>query len=360
MSENTSPPGGLGEQPPEWHFQKLVEFTRFKGRVREPSPHLAMVGYMAKDQPVAERVWMIGCYAAVYCLPTAQILWTKWPWAVAQAHAATHLEPWLRSYWPGIVTRRERRCVRSAPKLARCLIGYAHWAEHEFPKLPSLAQVQDPHIYYDTVWESVCSVPFIGRYIGIRLIEGLRRFCDVPAALYDIRSIGGWSPKKALVYLYPDHATLLLTDSKEGNELTDRLAEELLARVRTILPEVDHYVLAAMLCEYREAFEDHHQYPGWTIDQEPLLYDKVKAYWGAELDESLFWETRRALFPAEALGETRKEWHGTRWPLTKTLRDHGYNWSDLLYDYATTERSTAWATPTRRSSGRQPWGGARS
>jgi hypothetical protein len=344
----TDPPGGLSEQSPEWHYDQLALFTQYKHEIGEPSPHLAMVGHMGRDTSVGQRVWMLGCYAAVYCLPTAQILWTQWPWErVLREREA--LPGWIAEHWKGMVTRRERRCVRSAIKLSRCLMGYAEWAQQGYPQLPRRAAYGGTAEYYEQVWDSVLSIPFIGRYIGIRLIEGLRRYAGVPASLLDIRSIGGWSPKKALVYLYPDQAAGLLTDSKEGNALTDQLAEHLLARMRESLPWVDHYILAAMLCEYREAFEDHHQYPGWTIDQEPLLYDKVKAYWGERLDESIFWDTRRALFPAEVLGETTGAWRGTRWELTKTLRDHGYTWSDLRYDFATTLGSGTWATPARRA-----------
>lgn len=342
--KETSPPGGLLEQSPSWHFDKIVEFTEFKKLVGEPSPHLAIVGQMSSGWPVERRAWALGCYGAVYCLPTAQVLWTHWPNAVDVVKLGeAGVRAWLEMHWAGIVTRTERRCIRTPKKLARCLYGYANWVVNDFPGLAP-AYTEDPKEYYDYVWDSTTSVIFIGRYIAIRIIEGLRRYCNVPAQLYDMRSIGGWSPKKALMYLYPEHTPVLLIANKEGDELADVLFADLLQKMQVQIPWLDYYVLAAMLCEYKGAFENHKQYPGWTIDQEPLMYDKVKVYWGDEFDESLLWDARKALFPSKALGEAGG-WHGTRWPLTKTLRDFGYNWSDTKYDYVKTLEAGSWGNP---------------
>jgi len=344
-TKEADPPSGLEKHPPGWHLDKLIEFTHLKKLVGEPSPHLAIVGHMTKGWPSHRRAWAIGCYGAVYCLPTAQVLWTQWPDALSILKTGKpDLILWLGEHWPGIVTRQERRCIRTPTKLARCLIGYADWVVRDLPILPSRKTVYVPNDYYDYVWESVTSVPFIGRYIAIRIIEGLKRYCGVPAQLYDMRSIGGWSPKKALVYIYPEHMDTLLRANKKGDALADTLTAELLSTMQASLPWLDYYVLAAMLCEYKGAFENRTQYPGWTIDQEPLMYDKVKAYWGADFDESLLWGARTALFPPEALGEIGG-WHGTRWPLAKTLRDFGYNWSDTKFNYVETLKTESWENP---------------
>lgn len=348
MSSNeVTAPEGLSEHTPKWHLQKLIEFTDFKRQIGEPSPHLALLGHMTRRWPLQRKAWALGCYASVYCLPTAQVLWDRYPTASFMlGNTADSVEHWIHKHWKGIVTRTERRCVRSAPKLMRCLMGYAKWVEEDFPRLSELPS-DNSRQFYDGVWESVLSVPFIGRYIGIRVIEGLRRYCGVPAQLYDMRSIGGWSPKKAMVYLYPQHQELLLTDNAEGSALADKLVAKLLERMQKQLPWLDYYVLAAMLCEYREAFERRHQYVGWTISQEPELFRKVKAYWGDDLNDKDFWKARAALFPHEALEEFN-DWQGIRWPLTKLLRDHGYNWIDTKYDYVETLRNNSWATPVAR------------
>lgn len=343
--KTTSLPDGLNEHTPGWHFKKLVEFTDLKHQVGEPSPHLAIVGWLSRKESVEERVWRLGCYGATYCLPSAQVIWSEWP-LNSTLKNSNGLSTWLSKNWKGIVTRTERRCVRTQPKMFRCLKGWADWIERDYGKLPSL-KTASPNAYYDAVWESVTSVPFMGRYISIRLIEGLKRYANVPAALYDVRSIGGWSPKKAMVYLYPEHANQLLTDSKEGNDLADELTFDLLDQIKERLPYVDAYILAAMLCEYREAYERRHQYPAWTIDQEPLLYDKVTAYFGTDACTSL-WDARKALFPKYALGELGKRWWGTRWDCASTLRNFGYNWSDLRYDYTATQENKSFASPIVR------------
>lgn len=328
----TTPPAGLHERSPDWHFEKIVEFTRLKGEIGEPSPHLAIMGYFCREQTMEERLWRLSCYAAVYCLPTAQVLWSQWPYREA-LHAPW--QDWLQEHWKGIVTRQERRCVRTPAKLAVCLRGALKWIDQDYNTLLLTKDSLSPTAYYEEVWDSVLNIPYFGRYIAIRFIEGLRRYCDIPATLPDMRSIGGWSPKKALSYLYPHHTEALLTDSRESDQLADTLAAELKDRFAAAGYPVDYYVLAAMLCEYRGAFENRHQYPGWTIDQEPLLYDKVAAYWGADVATQPLWEARKALFPPDVLGEAHN-WNGTRWELTKTLRDYGYNWSDKRYDYEQT------------------------
>lgn len=348
MASTAELPDGLSERTPEWHMDKIIEFTQFKALVGEPSPHLAIMGYFCKDCTPREAAWRLACYAATYCLPTAQVIWQELPLdKVAGAHIdATYR--WLHTHWEGIVTRQERRCVRTPLNMAKCLVGAARWADKELqPLLDEGKSAKEPKEFYDRAWKSVMQIPFFGRYIAIRYIEGLRRYCGLPAALYDVRSVGGWSPKKCLVYLYPEHADLLLTESAEGNKLTDFLVRDLATQFSDRGAPVDFYVLAAMLCEYKGAFENRHQYPGWTIDQEPLLYSKVEKYWSDIVGLAplqALWAARASLFPSVALGEI-SGWDGTRWPLTKTLRDHGYNWVDTMYDYTATEDV---ATPVRR------------
>lgn len=343
--KTSKPPQGMGERSAAWHLEKFTEFIAIKRRVGEPSPHLAIVGHMCKDAGMRDRLWLLGCYAATYCLPTAHVIWKQQP-AGRLVKDPGRLRPWLTEHWKGVVTRQERRCVRTPAKMDECLRSYLRWMGEGFPTL-SPAAGEDPKAFYDRVWASVSTIKFFGRYINIRLVEGLRRYCGVPASLYDIRSIGGWSPKKCLCYLYPQHADQLLIDDKAGNGLTDRLAYQLLGQVQKRVPETDCYILAAMLCEYKGAFEKHHQYPGWTLDQEPLLYDKVQAYWGGRLDSAALWSARAALFPPQVLGE-RQGWHGTRWPAAAVLRDYGYNWNDFTLDYAATERAGRFANPVKR------------
>jgi hypothetical protein len=354
MTGNASLPDGFNIKTADWHFDKLTEFTEFKQAIGEPSPHLTVVGYLCKNLPVMDRVWLIGCYAATYCLPTAQVIFNSWKYQDIRDHP-DKFKNWLTENWKGIVTRTERRAVRSVPKFYQCITTYIDWMETEFPRLQKLRGL-DPVAMYDTVWDSVTkNIYSFGRYISIRMIEGLRRYCDIPAQLYDLRSIGGWSPKKCLCYLYPDDASTMLKDDALGNKITNEIFENLLMQMRDYLPKLDYYVLAAMLCEYKGAYENRHQYVGWTIDQEPLLYDKIIAYWGNTIDTHALWEARTASFPIQVLGEKGDRWNGTRWDLAKVLRDYGYNWTDMKYNYMKTLESGDFSKPIPWKEGDVIW-----
>ena len=353
MSKANEKPDGWGLQSSDWHLERFTDFSRLKHDVGEPSPHLAVVGHICEKENLNlnERLWLIGNYACSYCLPTAQVVTDIWKYDQVVKNF-DQFEKWLKDNWSGIVTRTERRAVRTHPKYVRCLKEWLRWITEEFPKLQKL-QESDDKVYYDKVFESVTGVYSFGRYISIRIIEGLRRYCGLEhAKLYDIRSIGGWSPKKCLTFLYPEHADAILIDDKQGNLLTNQLAEDLLAKVQKKLPWMDHYIIAAMLCEYKGAYEKRHQYVGWTIDQEPLLYEKVLKHFGNQVSgiSEKLWGARKDLFPQDVLGEIRG-WGGTRWDVAKILRDYGYVWSDQEYDYWETLKTQSWEQPVLKQQG---------
>ena len=337
-------PDGFGLQSSDWHFEKLVEFTKLKMQIGEPSPHLTIIGWMCKDLNLQERIWLMGCYGATYCLPSAQAIFSYWSMSDI-VEDSQELYTWLQENWPGIVTRTERRSVRTVQKMHRCLVSYADWGLNRFSELYEI-DVQTNQEYYDAAFEKLTDVYSFGRYISIRVMEGFRRYCGIERAeLYDARSVGGWSPKVCMMYLYPEYVEMLRRDDSEANAFMDDLFYKLLDRIQEILPNATSYIVAAMLCEYRVMYEKRKQYTGWTIDQEPLLYDKAFVHWGDELDKDMLWQARREIFPIEVLGELNG-WNGTRWNLTNTLRDYGYNWSDMLYDYT---KTTDIANPVKRS-----------
>lgn len=325
----------------QWHTERMASFTASKRAVGEPSPHMAIVVHLTKDQPLAERLWRGGAYLNAYSVGTAEKLWEAWPYDAARRDPEG-LTRWITEHWAGFHTRTERRMVRTPAKFIRAQQGIAEWVAYCERDLIPLSRKADPRAVYEAWWETAERIPFFGRYINIRLLEYVNRITDLPLDLQDIRAIGGWSPIRALSLFRPEAWPALRT-GKAG--AVNRIATDVLTDLRAI-GETSYYTFAAMLCEYREAYEDRHQYPGRTHDQELEYASSAKfAHWPAP--PKAIWEARSALFPAEALGE-RSGWTGLRHDLSRVLRDHGYIWSDLEYDYGAT---TDLAAPARRTHG---------
>lgn len=329
----------------------FADFCAKKAEVKEPSPHLQMIGSLTKDKPIEEVIWFSCLYAAFYNLPSALVMWKEWPWIEAVANPEK-IEPWLKENWAGTFTRIERRAVRTVPNMNACIVSLIQWADTKVPDY--IAGLEYLPEDYDYMWkESENDLAFMGRYIIIRLLEALHRYAGLKPKLYDIRSIGGWSPKKALGLLYPEHLDLLLSnDTKENVIKVDAIAMD---AIRIFDEEhgvpMSEYVFAAMLCEYRVAYENKKQYPGWTIDQEPAYWYRIRGFWlehrGPEFVQEIeeqFFGSRKATFAVENLGEIQG-WDGTRIQPRSVLREIGYNWSDLLYDYNAT---VDYMNPVRR------------
>lgn len=323
--------GIQSDHVPAWHLEKFVDFTKAKAEIGEPSPHMTIVGYLSKDLPVVERMWYAGCYLNAYSIGTAEAMYAAWNYEQAVWDPGG-LEAWIHDHWEGFHTRTERRMVRTPAAFAKAQLSYLVWLQDAVPILRQYRHLP-PEALYDLWWASIIGLdgwPGIhnfGRYITIRLIEFVNRYGGEHLPLYDIRSIGAESPIRALMLFRPDRAADLATGKRD---VVDEVAEGVLAEARTVWPDISHYVFAAMLCEYREAYEDHHQYPGRTHDQELQYATHPKlAYW--EESGRLF-EARAALFPHEVLGE-KHGWLGIRHELSYVLRDRGMVWSDLRYKY---------------------------
>jgi hypothetical protein len=318
-----------------WHLEKFIEFTKFKQEIGEPSPHMTLAGHLIAidEADFMERVWRAGVYGAPYSVLTSEAIWREWPWPRISRADPAEFEAWIYANWEGFHIRTERRMVRTRPKMAECLLSWRDWMKSGvLSEINSRHFWMEPHAYYDMVYGSIIdNVMFFGRYITIRIVEFLRRHANIPAHLYDIRSMGGESPVRCLSLLFPEATNSLLIE--KDPKVAEYLGTALLEEVQMAVPSVTHYVLAAMLCEYREAYEDHHQYPGRTIDQELEYLNGPKAEWwenrGFKTD---LWDARMACFPREVLGELRY-WGGIRHDLSRVLRDNGYNWSDLHYTY---------------------------
>lgn len=323
------------------HWQKFVEFSTLEMQAGGPDPHMKVAGHMSRNEPLPERIWRAGCYVGVYNVPSAEVLWRHWPWPriVEEPEA---LLPWLQEHWKGLSLRRERRCVRTPAKLNTFLTAYGQWAHSA--KLPD--DPSDLAGNYERLWDEARSqVKFLGRYGGFKLLEFLRRYCEVPAALPDIRPAGGWSPRETLAMLVPEHRELLVNggDGRKAQAAINEIASDVRQRLANewLLP-LDWFIFEVLLCDYRQTY--YRQYPGKSQDSELDYYAAIEPYWGPDW-LSIMWGSRAALFPKHHLGE-HAGWGGTRKELVEAFTKHGYYWTDSKYDYLAT---TDLAHPVVRS-----------
>lgn len=313
-------------------WEHFADFVRWERAVGGPDPHMALVGKLSENEEWLERVWRAGCYIGVYNVPVAQALWQELSWKDVVAHSADALRDWLTENWEGIVTRRERRSVRTPAQLGRFLQEYAEWA-YELHRRPWLDPgYASPAARYELAWDDCQRVYALGRYVALKLLEFLRRYCEAPLELPDLRARGGWSPRAGLALLFPSHSASLNGDDRLPNlRLADSLADETRLRLDWDygLP-LDRYNLQVLLCDFKQSLVGRRQYPGRSHDSELVYHAKVAGHWG--LDRSMF-DARLFLFPGVALGELQG-WTDVREELGHVLSEHGYTWSDLLYDYA--------------------------
>lgn len=294
------------------YWQAFATFCRYEKELGGPDPHIAIANWLVKDKPLPERMWMGGCYMAVYNTPTAEILFNKWPYASMRA-GAEGLEDWLERKFHQIIFRRERRAARSPAKLAACLRSYFEWME--------TVELDQDYEYY---WESASQVKTVGRYIAIKLLEYLHRAVGIPPAP-DIRPAGADWPRHTLRELFPD--AIILGNSPAILKRVNGLAEEARQRLEQNFDlRLSPFELETFLCEWRQLYKSRRFYPGRPHDSELANYYKVRELW-PETPSSIL-TARQELFPQECLGELNG-WFGRREELGRTLHEHGYIHSDL-------------------------------
>jgi hypothetical protein len=318
------------------HRDAFVDYGVCELGLGGPDPHLKLaVAAMLETDDLEERAWRACCYVGPYEVSTGAVLWTHWPLRVVLAHPAEFSE-WLRQNWKGLQFRRERRAARTPVKLADALISASHWVTTE------LFSIQKAD--YEKLWQSTnAGLRYYGRYALIKLTEALWRGGVVAARTVDIRPRGGWSPRETLSLLFPEDAEQL-----NGNDRLENIRVVLLRmeEARGWLSEavgepVSYFDVEVLLCQYRRALEGG-GYPGRSHDTDLSYYGKVRGYWGAV--PLPFFRRRRALFPAEVLGEIQG-WLGAREGLADTYHEHGYFWDDRVYDFM---KTADLARPTRR------------
>lgn len=324
------------------HLQQFADFCRWDRAAGGPDPHMACVGQICKQQNFtpAQTLWLGALYCAVYNVPTALVLLAKWPTAEA-AYADEERTIWLAENWAGIAFRRERKAVRSAIKLGRCIESVAMWCLDAQSTTEAWDLSPGADERYELAFDDVTkNIYGFGRYIGQKFLEYGRRYCAWNVQVQDIRADDGWSPREGLALLMPGYSHMLTSEKNDAltlesiNALADMLREDVLKKHQLTL---DYYELQVFLCDYKQSWTGKRQYPGRSQDSELDYFNKIKDHWGkppgdATLLFQPMFKARVAIFPHKALGEING-WHGVRKKLGKVLSTNGYTWSDLVYSW---------------------------
>lgn len=324
------------------HWGGYAQFGFYEIAAGGPDPHMRAAGYMSRKESWEERIWRAGCYVGVYNVPAAEVVWERWPWPSVLEHREEFVD-WIKEHRKGLPMRRERRCVLNPIKLAQYFLDYAEWAS----ALPDILRglPDDPKEAYESLWKQASAVRYLGRYVRFKILEFYRRNCDLKIAMPDIRPRGGWSPRRTLGMMFPEKASIL--DSKDespsAHQLVNETADEALRRLdQEFGLKLDYYLFEVLLCDYRQCWQGRRQFPGRSQDSELEYRNKMVAQWG-DTPTQMF-QARSALFPTASRGEIWG-WNHVRKELGTVFRDHGYMWSDFLFDYVAT---TDLAKPVER------------
>ncbi len=319
-------------QTAEFHWKAFEDFARLELETGGPDVHMRLLEHVMADMTEIERVWFIGCYVGPYNVPTAEVFYRYVTPRDAMLHQYCTAR-WLEDNWQGFVIRKERRPVKSPRQMAEYLASYAAWMQ-DFDQIRRVAT-------YDELWEKVNEIRYVGRYAALKLCEVLKRYTSIKPGQTDMRPKGGWSPRIGLAYLYPEHKEQLFgNDCKENLVLTNTLGEGVRKYLTHNLGRhIDHFHAEVFLCDYKQAWHGS-QFPGKSNDSELQHYLRVQSYW--EMPSRLP-EARLKLLDHRTLGELHG-WSDVRKELGHVLKEHGYTWSDTLYDY---KRTVDLAHPVR-------------
>lgn len=324
------------------HFLHLAEFIKGVELSGGTTPHVSMtVAAMERQEDPLEKLWFAGCYALTYNWPTAERIFLEWrPYEVEYDSFLS----WSMQNWEGLPLRKERKAVYRKEAFAESACAYLNFAQ-------VLARDDRWPFGYERAFRLFNDATrYMGRYIGIRWLEVMRRAFDTGWEMPDVRADGGEHPRKALALLYPEDAEVLLGgNSKREIAVTDLAAKRLLVDLELEYGlQTNYYELQSLLCEYKQSVIGKKQYPGKSIDTEMDYFDRVYDHWGpVKSVQSDFWEIRDEIFPDWSLGE-KMGWTGVRKELGGVLVNHSYTWSDAIYDWG---KTTDLADPVSRGKG---------
>jgi len=320
----------------EHHRNGFRDWVNLEMDLGGPDPQVSLIVRMIKDSTwdLAERAWRAACWVSIYTVACGEMLWKELPSTVSDKEIRAAVD----KVWPLLTIRMERRAIMSAPRLTRFLSSFRDWINDELFELDRAD--------YEAIWNSAREhIHFSGRYSTIKVLEVLRRLEVVSAALPDLRPDGAWSPRLTLSFLRPDKDAVL-----NGGNSAETLAEvlDIFEDMRTEMnpfigrPQpLDPFTFEVSLCNYRQSLKT--KYPGRGHDSELACYKKTEPYWKYSGHTSAFLITRYMMWDRRCLGELHG-WNAVRKEVGETIAQHGYYWSDLVYDYT---RTTDLAHPVR-------------
>lgn len=328
------------------HLLHFAEFVEGVDRTGGATPHMHMAVEAARRRKnVMEKLWIGGCYAFVYNIPTAEVIWKNWEYGSWKNEK--ELSDWARANWKGLKFRKERKAARSPEHLATCMDTYYKFMQ-KIPTRTWFHNGDEFSVQYELAFQDLCdNVKYMGRYIAIRWVEFMRYTFNLPLYMPHIHPKDGEHPRKALALMYPEyHDQLMHGNDPETLDVCNQVVEFCRADLHNYYGiDPDYYTLQSLLCEYKQSALAGKQYPGKSIDTELKYFASLEEYWGDYNTE--FWDIRKTIFPKFALGEYNG-WTGVREELGEVLRSYGYTWSDCKYDYLATVRSEDFSNPVKR------------
>lgn len=318
---------GRGFGSAELHRRMFTLFSKYEIACGGPDPHMKMAERLAlsSDDPL----WVAGVYTAPYVVSTALAITDRWG-RVEVLRREPEFTAWVEDNWGYLPIRKERRVNGMGPaKLAKVVVSYARWLEGK-----GLGRLKG--MPFQEAFSSM-DPPHYGRYFKMKLYEVLRRVLVATRAgvtlpaFEDILPRDGYHPRKGLRLLYPEHD--YKSNRPEDLEEANTLSGELLRHFSKGNVKADWFTVEVLLCNYRQAVAGG-QYPGRAHDSE-LGHSLVVGKGFPDIARRVK-QCRATLFNPLCLGEVGNRWSGRRKELGKVMMEHGYVWSDLVYDYGET------------------------
>lgn len=213
-----------------------------------PDSQLQLLLELAPDASDVSKVWLIGTYCGHHCVAPAWAIWNHFtPEQVLRDPISLRL--FLERNWLALPVRQEMHSHRMLEKRWSCLVDMALYATGESWRKGS----------YEKIWnESIESVSYFNRYLGIKFMEMMRRTVRPDLILSDIRAQKGWSPRAMIALLYPEMAVTIGNRHDNGFETVwyaEEYATKIKNHLKTVGIEVSYYQLQVLLCNTKQMVE---------------------------------------------------------------------------------------------------------